>query len=340
MTTPVRSFCRQATRKPGERLNVLTCATHERAQSLLENVNADFYLWWSSGIKKWNFKFGPLPKNHHILDYSKEMDQLPLDIDFDVILTQSIQGQHPTMLQLSRQMQVPLLRLEHTTTMPDWPKDYILQLKKFGRAHKTIFISDFSRSQWGYSSNEADVFPHAINTDLFCPDSNILKKKHVLYIANDLINRDLPCGYNKWEGATKNLPRVIVGDTPGLSEPAKDINELIKFYREAQVFVCTTQFSPIPMVVLESMSCGTPVVAFNNCALPEYIEHGVNGMLCDSVEEMRSILINLLNNPKECLRLGQNARKTIEHKCDLKSYTEKWNNLLERTAKLVNIGNI
>lgn len=339
MTTAVRTFCRQATRKPGERLNVLTCATHERAQSLLKHVNADFYLWWSTGIKKWNFKFGPLPQNHHILDYSKEFDQLPLDLDFDVILTQSIQGQHQTMAQLARQMQVPLLRIEHTTPyIGIWPEQYIQQLKIAGKAHKTVFISKFSRNAWGYSEDEAEVMTHAVETNIFCPDNSVPKKKHVLYVANDLINRDVPCGYRHWEQVTKDLPRKIVGDTPGLSSPAKDVDELVNFYREAQVFVCTTQFSPIPTVVLESMACGTPVVAFNNCALPEYIEHNVNGMLARDVVEMRGYLTYLLDHPEECERLGKAARQTILEKCNLQDYTNRWNNLLERTAKITNIG--
>jgi glycosyltransferase involved in cell wall biosynthesis len=43
---------------------------------------------------------------------------------------------------------------------------------------------------------------------------------------------------------------------------------------------------PFGMVVAESMAAGTPVLAMRRGAMPEVIEHGRNGFLCDTVEEM------------------------------------------------------
>jgi len=41
-----------------------------------------------------------------------------------------------------------------------------------------------------------------------------------------------------------------------------------------------------PMVVIEAMASGTPVVAFNAGPLPELVEENVTGFLCDKEEEM------------------------------------------------------
>jgi glycosyltransferase involved in cell wall biosynthesis len=42
---------------------------------------------------------------------------------------------------------------------------------------------------------------------------------------------------------------------------------------------------PFGMVMIESMACGTPVVAFRGGAVEEVIEDGVTGFIVDSVEE-------------------------------------------------------
>ena len=39
------------------------------------------------------------------------------------------------------------------------------------------------------------------------------------------------------------------------------------------------------MAVIEALACGTPVVAMNRGAMPEIIEHGVNGFLANNERE-------------------------------------------------------
>ncbi|HEY2024713.1 glycosyltransferase family 4 protein [Paraburkholderia sp.] len=42
---------------------------------------------------------------------------------------------------------------------------------------------------------------------------------------------------------------------------------------------------PFGMVMIEAIACGTPVIAFRRGAVPEVLEHGVNGLIVDNVEE-------------------------------------------------------
>jgi glycosyltransferase involved in cell wall biosynthesis len=39
-------------------------------------------------------------------------------------------------------------------------------------------------------------------------------------------------------------------------------------------------------VMVESLACGTPVIGLNRCAVPEVVTHGVNGFICNSLEDM------------------------------------------------------
>jgi glycosyltransferase involved in cell wall biosynthesis len=41
---------------------------------------------------------------------------------------------------------------------------------------------------------------------------------------------------------------------------------------------------PFGLVMIESLACGTPVIAFRHGAVPEVLEHGVTGFVCEDVE--------------------------------------------------------
>jgi len=47
---------------------------------------------------------------------------------------------------------------------------------------------------------------------------------------------------------------------------------------------------PFPVVLPESLLCGTPVIAFRRGGLPEGIDHGRTGFLCDTPEEMAALV--------------------------------------------------
>lgn len=43
---------------------------------------------------------------------------------------------------------------------------------------------------------------------------------------------------------------------------------------------------PFGIVMAEALACGTPVIGLRRGSLPEIVEHGINGFVCDSVDEM------------------------------------------------------
>ena len=60
---------------------------------------------------------------------------------------------------------------------------------------------------------------------------------------------------------------------------------------------------PFGMVMIESMVCGTPVVALRNGSVPEVVESGVTGFVCDEPSELApAIDASTALDPAACRR--------------------------------------
>ncbi len=113
---------------------------------------------------------------------------------------------------------------------------------------------------------------------------------------------------SKVDEALKNLKVKFVGRLDDIS--------LRLHYSAADLFVLPSREDNLPGTGLESMACGTPVVAFNTCGLTDIIDHHVNGALakpfdCDSMAyEINWTLLN----EKRMIQLSKNSRKKAVEK--------------------------
>lgn len=324
--TPVTNILHKATNTSG-RYNCLTYPTHERWQSGLSNVNTDFYMFQTEGVKPWNKKYGEIPSNHFLMSPK----QIYRHIDFDFILSQNKFGQFQISSNFARQLHLPIVSIEHTLPIKAWPKGVIEQRRQM-RGDINVFISEYSCKEWGFNLDDEDteVIHHSIDSELFSPKNEQQEKSHVLSVVNDWINRDVECGFNIWRRVSAGLPVKVLGDTPGLSLPASSINELVSAYSSAAVFLNTSQVSPIPMSLLEAMSCGCAVVSTATCMIPEIIQNGVNGFLSNDEQELRGYVEDLLKDEKLREEVGKKARETVVRDFSPAVFTQKWNNVFQR----------
>ena len=61
----------------------------------------------------------------------------------------------------------------------------------------------------------------------------------------------------------------------------ESLNELAMAYQASNVFVSPSIQDSGPMMVAESLACGTPVIAFKMGLADDLIQNGKNGFLCD-----------------------------------------------------------
>ena len=90
-------------------------------------------------------------------------------------------------------------------------------------------------------------------------------------------------------------------------------DELVAAYNRADALVVPSLEDNLPNTVVESLSCGTPVVAFRTGGIPEMISQFKNGYLADvsSTPKLANGLAFILNYPNPA-DLRQNARHSAE----------------------------
>lgn len=84
-------------------------------------------------------------------------------------------------------------------------------------------------------------------------------------------------------------------------------DQKVDFFKKAKGTLMPIQWDePFGLVAIESMACGTPVIAWDRAAMPEIIEHGVSGYLVTSIESMAGRIKEINKIPRI------NARKRVE----------------------------
>lgn len=91
------------------------------------------------------------------------------------------------------------------------------------------------------------------------------------------------------------------------------LDSLPDYYRSADICVVPSVYDNSPYTCLEAMSCGQIVLGTTGGGIPEYLVDGESGKLVPprDTQALATALVELLSNPQERQRLGQNARKRV-----------------------------
>ncbi len=65
-------------------------------------------------------------------------------------------------------------------------------------------------------------------------------------------------------------------------------------------------------VIAEAMACGVPPIVGSTAGIAQHIDHGVNGFIADSNDEVMEILLSLREDRALQARIGAAARRTME----------------------------
>ncbi len=91
-----------------------------------------------------------------------------------------------------------------------------------------------------------------------------------------------------------------------------DETKLDLFSRAAATLMPIQWAEPFGLVMVESMACGTPVVAWRNGSVPEIVDDGVTGFVADDFDEFVAAVERVDSiDPAECRRVAE-TRFSIE----------------------------
>jgi glycosyltransferase involved in cell wall biosynthesis len=200
-------------------------------------------------------------------------------------------------------------------------------------AHKSILLCE----------KKVVNIPNPLDTDLYKPiDSKVARKKlglnenkiYILFGAMNLIDERKGFKYllkslNELASdspVTRDRIEILVFGKAN-NEMIKSIpykchyfgnikteEEVIACYNSADIFIAPSLQDNLPNTVVESLSCGTPVVSYNVGGLPDMIDHLENGYLAQarSVEDLVNGINWYLDNRANVNQLRIKARNKAE----------------------------
>ncbi|UTF54980.1 glycosyltransferase family 4 protein [Natronosalvus rutilus] len=128
------------------------------------------------------------------------------------------------------------------------------------------------------------------------------------------------------ESADADCDLIVAGDGPERTHLEQIFGETATFlgsvpyeqipslYHEFDAFVLPSHTEGLPRVILEAQATATPVVATRVGGVPEIVQDGETGLLCDShrPDQLTTAIDRLATNERDRERLGENGRTAVE----------------------------
>jgi D-inositol-3-phosphate glycosyltransferase len=112
--------------------------------------------------------------------------------------------------------------------------------------------------------------------------------------------------------------------------------DVLPWYGLADMLVCASDIESLPRTVLEAMAFETPVLATSVFGLPELIDDGETGWLCEprDMRALASALDRALgSSAEERQRIGRAGRERVVRRHALDAYAREVAHLIERAVK-------
>ncbi|MDP3539331.1 MAG: glycosyltransferase family 4 protein [Azonexus sp.] len=204
-----------------------------------------------------------------------------------------------------------------------------LERRILARACKVIAISQYTERSMHeiYATKRSVVIPIGIDLEKFSPSWRSAPNQpfRLLYVGNWSARKgaDLLSPIMKELGPGFEL-RILAGlrgkELSGLAKNIRqiprlpDVAAMVSLYRECDALLFPSRLEGFGLVAQEAQACGIPVIASKSSALPEIINDGETGILCeqDSISDFVSAVRTLSDSRLRWKMMGRSARAYAE----------------------------
>ncbi len=221
------------------------------------------------------------------------------------------------------------------------------------------WLADCAKNSSLFRDYRIEVIPNGLDLNRFKPfDKHTAReilllpqdKKLILFGAMNSTS-DKRKGFQHLQSAMKNIDMNGWGNNFevvvfGSSEPINSLElgpkihylgylpgdiALSLLYAAADVMIVPSTQENLANTVMESLSCGTPCVAFNIGGMPDMIEHKHTGYLASpfNAEDLAKGIIWVLEDDERWQVLSLQARRKVENEFDIQTVAKKYADLYE-----------
>ncbi len=244
----------------------------------------------------------------------------------------------------------PALQNDATKQILYWKKKWINQLNPI-IVSPSKWLADRVKSSYP-NLTDIRVINNGIDTDIFIPgEKNRLREELnlpldkflVLFVAEFSTDNPFKGGEIVREVIRKTTNESICFITIGAENKSvnqhhiefpyiSDERELAKLYAACDVLFYPTNADNFPLVVLEAMSCGLPVIASAIAGIPEIIQDNSNGFLVEGysiVSNYENVLQQVfeIRNTTTFQEIMKKSRETVLEKFSLSMMLENYHEL-------------
>jgi glycosyltransferase involved in cell wall biosynthesis len=225
------------------------------------------------------------------------------------------------------------------------------------------WLADMARSSSLFRDQRIEVIPNGIDTEIYKPLNkeaarsayNLPQDKHLILFSAFSANSDKRKGNQFLVQAVEKMSQAGWGSKTelvitGASRPENppdlgmkvhymglfhdEISQVL-LYSAADVVVAPSMQENLSNTVMESLACGTPVVAFNIGGMPDMIDHQITGYLARPFEpdDLSGGMMWVLENENRRGTLSQRARQTVVERYALEVVANRYLTLYQSILK-------
>lgn len=185
----------------------------------------------------------------------------------------------------------------------------------------STFIKDHLIKK-GYDKDKIILVPHGVDLERFKPSKISTKNFRIIFVGNAATRKGLPYLLKSFEELNKKykniellvisswITKIKLNNVVTLKKIKR--SDMPRYYNSADILVLPSLEDGVPLVGLEAMGCGIPVIITRDVGFDSIIKPGYNGFLINKrdIKDLTKKIEFFIENPNKAKAMGHNASTT------------------------------